>query len=132
MLNSRDPYLPIHQGGGQPRIAHVLGAGSNFDRMRKVHAAKNYTGVWGGGTQGQKDLVACVQPDTSGPDHVSERSLPDHGCLSPGTSESVSEDPDIRLIALPSAEGAYGPLAPTVPLSAASRHPRRENPSTTN
>src|SRR3546814_2540739 len=61
--------------GAQGGFADQLGVGGNLHRRLDVDAAEHDAGVDRGRSQGEVDLLAAVQPDAGGADHILDGAL---------------------------------------------------------
>ena len=87
VFHGRHPHVAVDQCGREPSVADVVRAGTNLDRLVEIHATKDDAGIRGRRTQRQVHLVARMQANTGGANHVFECALLDH-CLGSLTPES--------------------------------------------
>src|SRR3546814_1808817 len=72
---SSDLGAIARQAGAQGGFADQLGVGGNLHRRLDVDAAEHDAGVDRGRSQGEVDLLAAVQPDAGGADHILDGAL---------------------------------------------------------
>src|SRR5690606_4985994 len=78
VLDGGDAHIALDQTGGQLRVADVLGARLNLDRLVQIHAAKDYARIHRGRPQRQVDFLASVQTHTRRADAVLKSPLSNH------------------------------------------------------
>ena len=76
----------LGQAGAQHRLGDELRIGRNVDDRIQVHAPEDDARVHGRRTQREVDLLAAVQPDAGGADHVLEGALLEHAGSSLGAA----------------------------------------------
>ena len=76
------------QAGAQHGFGDESGVGGNLDHRIQVDATEHDAGIDRGRTQREIDLLAAVQADAGGADHVLEGALLEHRV---GSSEQVAD-----------------------------------------
>ena len=78
MFDGGDADVPVHQGGGQARVADVVGPGGNLDRLFQVDPSEHDTGIRQGRPQCHVNLLPRMDAHARGADDVLQGALSYH------------------------------------------------------